>query len=136
MLRIFVTMALVVLATSLFASGVQLRYGNICSIGPCLSPLRLGLGAGAAFAAWAAWHHLPSSGALNVTPRARGALMRLGALVIGATVAFAGTLIGILEGRAAMGNFQANPWYVTGGVVLGFLAGRSLWRRASAIDGE
>ena len=133
LMRVFITLTLVVVAAGLLVWGVQLGYSdnNICSAGPCLSPVRLGLGAGAAFGAWAAWHHLPASGALNVTPGARSAAIRLGAVVVGTVVAFAGTVLGIVQGEMVMGQPRPNVWFVSGGIVLGFLVGRALWRRAN-----
>lgn len=137
-MRFLVTFALIVMSVALLAWGVQLgRYdNNICSMGPCLGPIRLGLGVGAAFAAWTAWHHLPAPGAFRVTPRVWSALIRIGAVVIGIAVAFAGALLGMVQGEMVMGDFRANPWYVSGGIVLGFLAGRWMWRRAGAANYE
>ena len=42
-----------------------------------------------------------------------------------------GTVLGIVQGEMVMGQPRPNVWFVSGGIVLGFLVGRALWRRAN-----
>ena len=134
-MRFLVTFALVALSVALLIWGVQLGDydNNICDLGPCLSPLRLGLGAGMGFAAWAAWFHLPAPVELKGALKLRPWLLKLLAVCGAVLLALVGSLLGIIAGQTVMGTPQANTWFVAGGILLGLFVGRWLWRRADAL---